>query len=70
MSDQEVKIRPAKVRNWIADGVIDSSELAKGIEELADEMQENYDRLIEEGRCTKCGELREMTIYGLKECEC
>lgn len=66
----KIKIRPAIVKNWVAEGVIDSKELAKGIEELADECQEKYNKLIAEGRCTTCGELREMTIYGLKECEC
>lgn len=67
-SDGQVKIRKVKVKKWIDDGTLNSKELAKGINELAGEMQEKYNKLIKEGKCTACGKLREMTIYGLKEC--
>lgn len=56
--------------------VTEDIDLPAGIDLLTDELNATYDKRqgqlrekrIAEGRCTECGELREMTIYGLKDC--
>lgn len=47
---------------------IPNRSLASGIDKLTEELEQTQKQRKEEGRCVSCGELLEMTIYGLKDC--
>lgn len=46
-----------------------TQDLCVGIDALTDGLEDMTEKRKAEGRCLHCGELRAMTMWGLKDCE-